>query len=407
MWIRGLLALLLAGTLACASGRLATSHPAQPGSDAAAITAAQVMVMLKPAPAALGERVAQELAENYRLRAVFSWPMASVGCTCIVYEVPVNRSPAEIAARLATDPRVRAAAPIHSYRTLGAGDPYSNLQKGAQMLHVEQAHRVATGRGVRVAVVDTGVDLDHPDLRGRIVKAGNFVDRGATSFTSDVHGTAVAGVIAADEGNGIGIYGVAPDAEVYALKACWPDLPGSSQAQCNSYTLAKAVDYAITERAQVMNFSLAGPDDPILAALLKAALGKGIAVIAATAPAVGESFPASLEGVIPVVDTDLEGRPRSTPAAVPGALLGAPGVDVLTTVPRGSYDFFSGSSFAAAEVTGIAALLLEIDPGLKPADLYAALAKNGRAIGVAAGTDPRLVDACSALLAIRPGTTCR
>ena len=135
---------------------------------------------------------------------------------------------------------------------------------------------------MRVAVVDTGVDFDHPDLRGRVVKAQNFVDRvGDRNFTTDVHGTAVAGLIAATAGNGVGIVGVAPEAEIYALKACWQQPPGAREAVCNSYTLAKAVDFAIGQGVQVLNFSLAGPPDPLLGRLIGQALARGIVVVAA------------------------------------------------------------------------------------------------------------------------------
>ena len=399
---RWLLLVGLAGALGCAAGpRPATTEP---GRDAAVFTAGQIMVMLAPTPVALADRTAQELAGEYRLRYAYAWTMASLGQRCVVYDAPPGQSPGEVARHLESDPRVKAAAEIHAYRTLASGpDPYASLQKSAQLLHLDAAHQVATGRGVRVAVIDTGVDLDHPDLRGRIAKASSFVDRGETTFTSDVHGTAVAGVLAADQGNDVGIYGAAPEAELWALKACWPDAPGSRLALCNSYTLAKALDFAIAEGAQAINLSLAGPQDSILALLLRGALERGIVVVAADGPSAGESFPASFAGVIPVADVDLAGKLRDDPAPVNGDRLAAPGSDVLTTVPRGSYDFFSGSSFAAAEVSGVVALLLELDPGLRPEAVRALLERTAHGNEGA----PPVVDACAAVAALRPATRCR
>ncbi len=264
---------------------------------------------------------------------------------------------------------------------------------------------MATGRGVRVAVVDTGVDVGHPDLKNRIANASNFVDRGEQTFTSDIHGTAVAGVIAADGESEGRIASAAPEAEIFALKACWPQPAGSRQAVCNSYTLARAINFAIAEHAQILNFSLAGPADPLLARLVRAALARGITVVAAEAPAATASFPASLDGVIAVVASDLDGGLRAPVPA--GSRLAAPGVDILTTVPHGSYDFFSGSSLAAAEVSGIAALLLERNPKLTPAQVREALFKSAKPIKLQPGDpdpDVSLVDACAAVAQIAGGS---
>lgn len=366
----------------------------------------QVMVMLAPAPPFLWTRATRELEQTYGLRTIYSWTLASLGEQCVVFEVPRGRSAQEVIPRLASDPRVGSAQPIETYTTQAApSDPYAHLQHGAQALRLDQAHRWATGKGVRVAVVDTGVDLDHPDLRGRIAVARNFVDRGEQTFTTDIHGTAVAGLIAASAGNEVGIVGVAPEAELWALKACWQQPPGAREAVCNSYTLAKALDFAIVQKAQVLNFSLAGPKDPLLARLLGTALNRGIVVVAADGGDERHGFPASVEGVLGVLGSDdLKGGIRNSPGGKPTAVLAAPAVDVLTTVPRGSYDFFSGSSMAAAQVSGIAALLLEKDPKLTPERLARLIRQSAHPI---AGTgNPHTVsqvDACAALASVTGG----
>jgi subtilisin family serine protease len=358
------------------------------------------MITLKPAPPAVWSRTTSELAEIYRLQTVFAWTMVSLGEQCVVFEVPRNRAPEEILRRLRADPRVGTAQPIATFDTLAGGppaggsggsynDPYAHLQRSIQALTLAKAHRWATGKGVRVAVIDTGVDVDHPDLRGRIGWVNNFVERGERGFTNDVHGTAVAGVIAAATNNEVGIVGVAPQSEILALKACWPKGPGTREAACDSYTLARAIDFAISQEAQVLNFSLAGPHDPLLARLIGAALQRGIVVVAADAGDGRRSFPAALEGVIGVLGVDqvpAAARPRGSPSG-----LGAPSADILTTVPHGSYDFFSGSSLAAAQVSGVAALLLEREPKLTPARLAEILRRTSRS------NSPSQVDACAAL----------
>ena len=102
-----------------------------------------------------------------------------------------------------------------------APDPYSSVQPGHERMDIASAHRWSRGRGVRIALIDTGLDSAHPDLRGRIDLERNFVDEDARRFQLDRHGTAIAGVIAANADNGVGIVGIAPEARLLALKACW------------------------------------------------------------------------------------------------------------------------------------------------------------------------------------------
>jgi subtilisin family serine protease len=346
------------------------------------------------------ESTAAFITRRYGLNLLYVWPMEALGEQCAVFEVPRGGSVREVVRRLSSDPRVTLAQAVETFQTQG-GDPYAHLQHGSTTLHLDQAHRWATGKGVKVAVVDTGVDFDHPDLRDRVKKAQNFVDRGEVTFTNDIHGTAVAGLIAATANNDVGIAGVAPQAEIYALKACWEEPPGGRRAICNSYTLAKAVDFAIAKlETQVLNFSLAGPTDPILGKLIDRALAKGIVVVAADGGTPGQGFPASHKGVIGVLGSDdLSGSP-TVPAGRSSAALAAPGVDILTTMPHGTYDLFSGSSAAAAEVSGIAALLLEKNPKLTPSQLAAILQKTAHPILA----DPvGEVDACAALASLTGG----
>lgn len=370
--------------------------------------AEQVMVMLPPGPPFLWARMTGELEQTYGMRTIYSWTLASLGEQCVVFEVPRGRAAGDLVRRLSSDHRVASVQTIETFRTEAGGawnDPYAHLQHSTKSLRLEGAHRWSTGKGVRVAVVDTGVDLDHPDLRGRIAVAQNFVDRGEQTFTTDVHGTAVSGLIAAAANNEVGIVGVAPGAEIWALKACWQHPPGSREAVCNSYTLAKAVDFAIVKDVHVLNFSLSGPPDPLLSRLLRTALSRGVIVVAAEGADAGRSFPASLEGVIGILGSDdLKGGLRAPAGARPRSTLAAPAVDILTTVPHGSYDFFSGSSLAAAQVSGLAALLLEKNPRLTPTQLAALIQKTARPI--TATGNPHVVsqvDACAAVASVVGG----
>jgi len=393
------LALLTAGCSSLAlqqgSGEKAEALPRQ-------LQARQLIVTLAPATPEVWATLAKELSGEYGLDQVGAFPLASLGVQCIVFQVSENRLVDNVLAQLTVDPRVESVQQNQFFQGLGApaGDPYAPFQYGARAIHADRAHARVTGRGVRVAVVDTGVDTNHPDLADRVVKTMNFVEGGEKTFTADYHGTAVAGVIGARADNGIGIYGIAPDADLLAVKACWHRQSGSTEAWCSSWTLAKAIDFAIVERVQVLNLSLSGPPDPLLRRLIeKAVEEQSITVVAAVMESGNSevSFPSSLSMVIAVVASDAQGNVRARVSKHP-APLAAPGIEVLTTVPNGAYNFLSGSSFATAHVSGIVALLLEANPQLSPRQVRDLLFDSGHPVN---GNGPeavvRHVDACEAL----------
>jgi Subtilase family len=336
----------------------------------------QVMVTLR---APVQEPVSVTLMKMetiYRLQTVAVWDMKALEVPCIVFSSRADKPLSFLVRQLEKDPRIALAQPVQWFETLAEEaepprqgspreDPYRSLQYGADALRLSEAHHLATGRGVTVAVVDTGVDLEHPDLEGRVVVARDFVSAQRYRPGPNLHGTGVAGIIAASAGNGLGIVGVAPEAKILALKACWPIGKKEEKAACNSYTLALALDFAVSQGAQVINLSLAGPEDPILGALIETAHARGAVVVAAAGgPAL--PFPASMTSVLAVVSAPAEGAVHRAPETLPARTLTAPGEEVLTTVPRAAYDFLSGSSFAAAHVSGVVALLLQHRPKLRP-----------------------------------------
>jgi subtilisin family serine protease len=242
-------------------------------------------------------------------------------------------------------------------------------------------------------------------------KTANFVEGGEQTFTLDSHGTAVTGVIAARANNAEGIFGIAPQADIVAVKACWQRTPGHLEAVCSSWTLAKALDFTIHTGVQIVNLSLAGPPDSLLARLITKALDSGITVVAAALQE-GEQapgFPASMETVIAVLASDPQGQVRGAAGMTRPSLLAAPGIDILTTMPQQVYDFLSGSSLAAAHVSGIAALLLELEPQLSAAQMHALLRATVQPVRVTHSVSSASigqVDACTALEQLMGRTLC-
>ena len=354
------------------------------------------------APYGAGARAratAAALAQQYHLRQVDAWPIAPLSVHCVVFEVAGGATREQTLAALAGDTRVRLAQPMQTFRTLATGynDPYLDLQRGFREIDAAGAQQWSRGEGVRVAVIDTGIDASHPDLAGRVVAMRNFVDADARRFARDHHGTAVAGVISSVANNNVGIVGVAPGAQLLALKACWHGDGGA--AQCNSFTLAQALSAAIEADAQVVNLSLAGPADPLLTQLVERALVDGAVVIAAAPPdGALDGFPAGVAGVIAV---DVA---AATPRAAAGVLR-APGSQVITLVPGGGYDFVSGSSLAAAHVSGAVALLLSGHPELSPRDVGGLLRAGAAGVNVCAALAALRRDGrCAAAVAAPPKT---
>ena len=258
---------------------------------------------------------------------------------------------------------------------------------------ITRAHRWSTGKGVRIAVIDTGIDVKHPDLRGQTVEVRNFISDGAGA--ADRHGTAVAGVIASVAGNRQGIVGVAPGARLLALQAC-AQQDAEGRGNCTTFSLARAIDHAITAGSDVLNLSLGGPQDRLLERLLAAAIEQDIVVVAARGDGKpGAGFPASLPGVIAV---------GNVPA--PAGRLIAPGQDVLTLVPPDGYDYLSGSSIAAAHVSGIVALLLERAPSMHAADVERLLVRTSRPVARKGAGSLRVVSACDALATLSGTIRC-
>ncbi len=334
----------------------------------------------------------KSIANDYRLTQVAAWPIPLLKVHCAVFEIPKEATRAAVLEALKAEPRVRLAQPMGVFETRSEtyNDPYVGLQSGFRQLDVADAHGLSRGDGVRVAVIDTGVDVAHPDLANKVVAARNLVDANAEQFRRDRHGTEVAGVIAALANNHLGIVGVAPGVHLIALKACWQLTDDSDNARCNSFTLAKAISAAIDLRSQVVNLSLGGPTDPLLAQLVATGIQRGIVFVGAASGATS-GFPQDVPGVLAVA--------ASEAGASTDHWLHAPGREILTLLPSGHYDFASGSSLAVAHVTGTVALLLARHPRLGSAEIYNLLDRTSSPI-LADEPEMRSINACAALASV-------
>lgn len=363
----------------------------------------QVLVVMTTTPGTAGEEAAlKTIAEAQGLSFVRSFALPSINSMVGLMEVSGTTPLANFIPGLQAHPQVRFAQLNHLYQTSAYNDPLVSLQYGPQLMDADRAHHVTTGRAVAVAVIDTAIDSDHPDLKGKVVEQIDFIGPDPPGL-SGVHGTLMSGVIGAIENNGLGIFGVAPDARLVGLKACQPLPESPTEAACSSESIARALDEAIQRKIRVINMSLGGPPDRLVEALVSKAAAENIVVVAAAGnegPSAPPSYPAAYGPVIAVSAVDLDDEQYDKANVGPYVDLTAPGVNIISTMPGGRFSLFSGTSMATAHVSAVAALLIQAKPDLSLAELTEALEATAEDLGQR-GRDPRFgagrVNACLAL----------
>ncbi|MER5770561.1 type VII secretion-associated serine protease mycosin [Streptomyces sp. NPDC001985] len=280
-----------------------------------------------------------------------------------------------------------AAAPAHA-------DGIRPQQWGLDALNTDEAWRTSKGAGITVAVLDTGVDDQHPDLLGNVLPGKDLIGFGATRGDRAWarHGTAMAGIIAAHghgPAGGDGVMGIAPEAKILPVRVILESGDKARDKARNSRgtALAKGIRWAADHGADVINLSLGDDSESAHAeagedAAVRYALSKG-AVVVASAGNGGEkgdrvSYPAAYPGVIAVTAVDRYGTHASFSTQRWYATVNAPGVDVVIPDPDRKYYQGWGTSAAAAFVSGAVALVRSAHPELTPAQIKKLLAETAR-----------------------------
>lgn len=313
-------------------------------------------------------RMAVELGAKFGLRLLESYALISLSQAILVFETPGNV--VALADRVEGEAGVLLAQPNQIFHTLA--EPKSSLQSLSRQLNFPQLHRVGRGRGVTIAIIDTGVDIHHEDLRANIRETRNFILE--DPYRAEIHGTAVAGIIAAAL-NDTGIAGLAPEARILALRACRQLSETDPLGQGYSVSISRAIDAALERNVGIVNMSFgAGTRDRLIAALIEAGSRQGILFVAPvgnredrSAPA----FPASLETVIAVGGIRENGEVFPNRNLAAAAWVCAPCDHLFTTIPGNRYNFLDGTSISAAVVSGLLALTLEKRPGLSKEEIPA------------------------------------
>jgi len=389
-------AVLLWAAATLARAEVPECPPVEAGADlaseaAADGTAPSVLLLLPKGPDGAISTQGLELAPGARIVESRFSPLLCA--TVVRVEGAPGASPASLLARL---PEGAAAVENDTYAPAGepdpspGRDPYRKQQWAHDALGIDAAHGVTRGEGARVAILDTRANEAHVELRALRVA-------GDTSAPAGQHGTLVAGIIGAEEGNGAGIVGIAPRASLVSVPVCEATPLGDA---CRLYRVLEGLDLAWGERAQIVNVSLVGPANRALERAVRRLDTLDVAVVAASGneASATPAYPAAYPWVIGVAGTD---RQRQLAPTGPVVDLTAPGVEIVSTAANGGYAFASGSSLAAAHASGALALLTSASGG----DVARArLALFGAARRAAPKAPPALAPLCDSLA--RLGRTC-
>jgi len=270
-----------------------------------------------------------------------------------------------------------------------APDPLISEQDGLRLTGIPEAWRVQKGRPETViAIVDSGIDLQHPDLREKLVPGFNAINKGQTPpHDENGHGTHCAGTAAAQTNNGIGIAGACPECFIMPIKVLNADGSGTG------FDVAEGVLWAADHGAKVINLSLGGIiEDPTLSEAIDYALQKGVVVVAAAGndSSSERAYPAAHPAVIAVGSISMEHKRSSFSNYGNWLSLMSPGESILSTMPtypvymsdveayNNSYDRMDGTSMAAPLVSGVAGLLVSEAPQLSPVEVKAILESSSK-----------------------------
>ncbi|MFN8472657.1 MAG: S8 family serine peptidase [Anaerolineae bacterium] len=274
-------------------------------------------------------------------------------------------------------------------------DPLASQQYSLARMNLPAAWALSHGDGVVIAVLDTGVDFTHQDLQGKFVSRGrDFVNKDLDATDDNGHGTHVAGIAAAATNNGVGIAGVGYNARILPVKVLGANGSGAYSAIANGMT------WAADQGAQVINLSFGSAmNSQTLQAAVNYAWGKGAVVVAAAGDNASSApyYPAAYSNVMGVGATNQNDARASFSNIGSNVDVAAPGVSIVSTIRGNQYQALSGTSMAAANAAGAAALVAAAHPTWSNTKIRAALENTAEKVGVGTGVGHGRVNASRAI----------
>jgi len=302
------------------------------------------------------------VSQKYNLGLIETYDIRSLNLKVVIFQT--REDIFRLINSLGREEGVILAQPNYIFRTMA--EPMSDMQNIYKILNLKKLHEHYRGKGIVVAVIDTGVDTNHRDLRDRVVFSENLLKD--YPYKGEIHGTAVAGVIGASI-NGFGIEGVAPESGILSLRACKQVSEADPEGECYTSSISKAIDMAIERKVKIANMSFGAiSPDKLIFKLIEEGARRGIIFVAPVGnmPRQKElSFPASHPDVVAVAGFDDRGNPYPNQEIAKKARVSAPATNILTTVPKDKHNFLSGTSMSSASVTGILAIATEKNGGIE------------------------------------------
>ena len=302
------------------------------------------------------KRTGQGIARKHGLAVHAEWFIESLGVYCLIAKF--NDDHALTLDRLRSNKNVKWVQPSNNFELLQTTEPGA-IDLALLNPPELQLPQSIDGTGVMVAMVDSAVDQTHSDIVERITENIDFVDDTNKASNGEAHGTAIAGLIVADQKSKFGVTGVASGAELKAYRGCWENdsndsMSGSGQ-NCNTLTLARALDAVATKSgADILNLSLTGPKDELLDQLVSRIVSQGTTVVIAYDPgrSATDRFPSTSLGVVMVKAGSLDQGHTAT--------FSAPGKKIVAA-PGNRANFMQGHSIATAYTSGMLALCAQIE----------------------------------------------
>jgi subtilisin family serine protease len=341
------------------------------------------------------EQQLQALSRKHGLTRVQSQNLPLLDATFYRWRISDGRSVDAVVRELSADGSIKSAQRNSIFRLQDDGKALSPApeQYALRILHLPEAQALSLGENIRVAVIDSGIDVAHPELAGSIEAS---YDALGSKEGPHAHGTGIAGVIAA-HGK---LKGAAPAARLLAIRAFGEKKSG---AESTSFLVLKSLDYAAANGARIINMSFAGPHDTAIERGLAAAAAKGILLVAAAGnggPKSAPLYPGADRNVIAVTATDASDQLFTEANQGRYVAIAAPGVDILAPLPGGKYGVSSGTSLSAAYVSGVAALMLARNPALTADDVRLTLTQSAHDLGPAGRDDQFGAGEADALAAV-------
>ncbi len=337
-----------------------------------AVPASRRGQLLVAFPAEASDYLVDSVAEDHSLSRIEDITVALLNQRIVKFKV-VRAQQRQAQKALEKDTRVLSAQPNHLY-VLGSTD---KSQYTLKTLNLKEIHALADGTDIRIAMLDSGVNQKHPAFGGLEIEEFDATDGAPT--TQDGHGTAVASLIAAQAD----MTGVVPNPDLLSAKTFtysrrWRRAVGET------YHLLQGLDWAVFKKARVFNMSFAGPKDPLVHRAVLETLKTDAVIVAAAGnngAKAAPAYPAAYDGVIAVTATDRRNKLYRHANRGKYVFVAAPGVKVLTANANDGYSRQSGTSLAAAHVTGIVALMLQNSPDSSANTIADQLADTARDLG--------------------------